>query len=115
MKQEIAELKICPKSSQSLETYLRRTVAHIPNQAMLLSLVESVTDTYPKPQVVTTKERYHLDKKFNIIIYGIKECQKGTSKRECLESDLNSVVSVLGTFRRKSQKDTFLVIQVQIP
>ena len=55
----------------------------------------ATTAIYQKPEVVTTKERYHLDKKFNVVIYGIKECQKGTSKHEHFHSDLISVVSVL--------------------
>ena len=43
------------------------------------------------------KEKYH-DKKFNIIFYGVDECPKGTPKRSQLESDLNSLVSVLSGF-----------------
>lgn len=97
LKQEIAELKKTLSQVQSESNVPPQDCGthSQPSYASITGSGESVTDTRPKPQVVTTKERYHLDKKFNIIIYGIKECQKGTSKRERLESDLNSVVSVL--------------------
>ena len=39
----------------------------------------------------------YTDKKFNVILYGINECQPGMSKLSRLESDLASVVSVLST------------------
>ena len=39
----------------------------------------------------------YTDKKFNVILYGINECQPGMSKLSRLQSDLASVVSVLST------------------
>ena len=35
------------------------------------------------------------EKKFNIVIYGINECPKGTTRSERLKSDLSKVVSVV--------------------
>ena len=113
LKQEIAELKKTLSQVQSESNVPPQDCGthSQPSYASITGSGESVTDTRPKPQVVTTKERYHLDKKFNIIIYGIKECQKGTSKRERLESDLNSVVSVLtgvdNTIQSQSIKDIY--------
>ena len=37
------------------------------------------------------------DKKINVVLYGIEECQSGTLKSARLESDLTSVASVLST------------------
>jgi len=38
---------------------------------------------------------YRQDKKFNVIVYGVKECPKGTPKHAQSQSDFRSVVSVL--------------------
>ena len=35
------------------------------------------------------------ERKFNIVVYGINECSKGTPRHRRLQSDLSSVVSVL--------------------
>lgn len=46
-------------------------------------------------EAFVNKEKYHQDRKFNVIVFGVDECSKGTPKHVRLESDLNSVVSVL--------------------
>ena len=100
LKQEISELKSSLTQVQSASTNEPKVCGTYsqPSYASATASGESTSATtavYQKPEVVTTKERYHLDKKFNVVIYGIKECQKGTSKHERFQSDLISVVSVL--------------------
>lgn len=48
----------------------------------------------------------HHDRKFNVVVYGIKECPKGTTKHARLESDLNSVVTVLSQADDKIQSQS---------
>jgi len=54
---------------------------------------------------------YRQDKKFNVIVYGVKECPKGTPKHAQSESDLKSVVSVLSkvdnSVKSQSIKDVY--------
>ena len=76
LKQEIAELKKTLSQVQSESANVPRQDCGTHSQPSYASITgsgEPVTDTGPKPQVVTTKERYHLGRKF---ICGIKECQK---------------------------------------
>lgn len=125
LKQEISELKrsmlqlqSAPKQSVSTNDPLICGVYSQPSYASAAASGESINatvtrdaDALPKPEVVTTKDRYHLDKKFNVVIFGIKECQKGISKHERLQSDLTSVVSVLSgldkSIQSQSIKDIF--------
>ena len=43
----------------------------------------------------STKLVPNPDKKFNIVIYGIDECPRGTNRSERLKSDLSKLVSVM--------------------
>jgi len=49
----------------------------------------AVLDPSPKEKVSQT------DYKSNIVISGIKECPKGTSKLDCFKKDLDSVADIL--------------------
>ena len=53
----------------------------------------------------------HLDRKYNVIVYGVNECPKGTTKHARLESDLNGAVTVLSKLdnhiQKKSIKDVY--------
>ena len=55
--------------------------------------------TAPNVQVQTgtteTPPKKDPERKFNIVVYGINECSKGTPRHSRLQSDLSSVVSVL--------------------
>jgi len=53
-----------------------------------------------QPEPITNKvnkvvEQAQSDRKFNIVIYGIKECSKGTPRNERLSHDLDQVTSVV--------------------
>ena len=55
------------------------------------------------------KQHYYPDKKFNIVVYGIDECSKGTPRHNRLINDVHKVVSVLSsvdtTIQSQSIKD----------
>jgi len=40
-------------------------------------------------------EQVQSDRKFNVVIYGIKECGKGTPRQERLNHDLDKVTSIV--------------------
>ena len=48
-----------------------------------------------KIQSTTSSQISHSERKFNVIVYGIEECPKGTPKHARLQSDLSHVGSVL--------------------
>ena len=78
LKQEISELKRSLSQVQSASTNEPNVCGTYsqPSYASATASGESTSATtaiYQKSDVVTTKERYHLDKKFNVVIYGIKE------------------------------------------
>ena len=51
------------------------------------------------------------DKRYNVIVFGVEECKKGTSRSDRMQSDLESVVSVLTqivpTIQSQSIKDSY--------
>ena len=53
----------------------------------------------------------HLDRKYNVIVYGVNESPKGTTKHARLESDLNGAVTVLSKLdnhiQNQSIKDVY--------
>ena len=55
--------------------------------------------TVPNVQVQTgiteTPPKINPERKFNIVVYGINECSKGTPRHSRLQSDLSSAVSIL--------------------
>jgi len=57
------------------------------------------------------QSHYRQDRKFNVIVYGIQECPKGTPKHARSESDLKSVISVLSkvdnSVKSQSIKDVY--------
>ena len=48
-----------------------------------------------KIQSTTSSQISHSERKFNVVVYDIEECPKGTPKHARLQSDLSHVVSVL--------------------
>ena len=119
LKQEVSELKRSLSQVQSVSTNEPKVCGTYsqPSYASATASGESTSATtaiYQKPEVVTTKERYHLDKTFNVVIYGIKEWQKGTSKHERFQSDPISVVSVLtgldNSIQSHSVKDIYRLV-----
>jgi len=52
----------------------------------------------PIAHSVPSQRMIIFDKKYNLVLYGVKECPSGSSRSACLEPDLTSVVSVLTTF-----------------
>lgn len=107
LKRELAELKESLPMAQSgvRGSAEVNQVHHVqPSQAPVVRSGESdatnpntlrATLSPSTSEAVVNKENYHHDRKFNVIVFGIDECSKGTSKHVRLESDLSSVVSVL--------------------
>ena len=53
----------------------------------------------------------YLDRKYNVVLFGVEECKKGTSRSVRLQSDLENAVSVLSSItpsvQCESVKDLF--------
>ena len=62
-------------------------------------------DALSSPDGFANKEKFH-DKKFNVIVYGIDECPRGTPKQSRFKSDLNRVVSVLSEIDNSVQSQS---------
>ena len=64
-----------------------------------------------KSGLSTSNKRVDPDRKFNVVIYGIEECQKGAPKHKRLQPDLSKAVSVLSgldnSIQSPSIRDTF--------
>lgn len=62
-------------------------------------------------QTRTASTNHLSERKYNVVVYGIEECSKGTLKHARLKSDLNQVVSVLSkvdaTIDQQSIKDCY--------
>ena len=52
-----------------------------------------IAPTFKKP--ATPDDKTQNDRKFNIVVYGIDECSKGTPKNERLNHDLDKVTSII--------------------
>ena len=52
------------------------------------------------------------DKKYNLVLYGVKECHSGSSRSARLESDLTSVVSVLITLESSLHSSLLKIVKV---
>ena len=58
-------------------------------------------------RVTTERERFrNSDRKFNVVIYGINESPKGSTKHDRIESDLQSVCSVLSKLNNNIQQQS---------
>ena len=59
----------------------------------------------------TTKERQLDDRKFNLVVFGIKECPNGTKRPDRVKHDIESSVSILSKLndeiRANSVRDSF--------
>jgi len=55
------------------------------------SKCKSIAHSVPSQRMIIS------DKKYNLVLYGVKECPSGSSRSARLESDLASIVSVLTT------------------
>ena len=92
-----AHLKSHHQESQPQRSY---ATAASSGESSSVSTVQAshvaASGTHSKPEMTTPAQTlYHHDRKFNVIVYGIDECPKGTPKHARSESDLRSVISVL--------------------
>ena len=119
MKLEIAALHESLRSTRTESTSQVNASANLDASGRLHqthAVGESSSETNPTgilhtPLTVDAgkKQRYHPDKKFNIVVYGIDECSKGTPRHNRLINDVHKVVSVLSsvdiTIQSQSIKD----------
>jgi len=92
-----AHLKSPHQESQPQRSY---ATAASSGESSSVSTVQAfhaaASGTHSKSKMPTPAQTlYHHDRKFNVIVYGIDECPKGTPKHARSESDLRSVISVL--------------------
>ena len=62
--------------------------------ATSLSTTTSSPSSSNKPYASSSNKPYELDKKFNVVVYGIKEHPMGTSKSKRQQEDLQQVINV---------------------
>ena len=63
-----------------------------------------------KIQSTTSSQISHSERKFNVVVYDIEECPKGTLKHARLQSDLSHVVSVLSEVDTSVDSQTATVL-----
>jgi len=102
LQQEISKLKESLPAAHlkdlHQESQPQRSYATVTRNGESIADASHVTarGTHSKPEMPTPAQTlYHHDRKFNVIVYGIDECPKGTPKHARSESDLRSVISVL--------------------
>ena len=100
----ISELKATIASLSETITALQSSVESLksspdPVTINATSVDSNVTNTHSKPPHTAhdnkpsqTSTQYE-DKKYNIVMYGIKECPPKTSKTDRLENDLQSIIN----------------------
>ena len=113
LKQEVVHLK------ENLDGTRVHAPLQVESQSDQQSYATAARNSKPGPSSsqpaagMMSNPRSNLDseRKFNIIVYGITECPKGTPKHTRLQSDLSSVVSVMAkidnNIQPQSIKDCF--------
>lgn len=79
---------ISPQSSIDLSQTTQSTSA--PSHSSASSNQKQIATAVKKPD-----DKTQDDRKFNVVIYGINECSKGTPKNERLNHDLDKVTSII--------------------
>ena len=101
----VAQLQVCAPVATGGQT---RSYASVTGSATYNDSTESGSNM-PKGQKTTKHD--HPDRKYNVVVYGIEECPKGSPKNTRLQSDLNHVVSLLSkvdtTINAQSIKDCY--------
>ena len=77
----------------SLTTTIKSLQSSVTNQSS--SINNSTLQQETLPNKADKVEQAQSDRKFNVVIYGIKECNKGTPRNERLSHDLDQVTSVV--------------------
>ena len=106
LKEEVLQLQTVLSTLQSQASPSRQAADPVRNVTSVRSYAAAATPGGESPsnsklstssnvQTSSTRLVSSSDKKFNIVIYGIDECAKGTSRSERLESDFSKVVSVV--------------------
>lgn len=72
------------------------TVTQIPTQPSYSSAVQSnpSTETVSRPHP-SKRDTFNAERKYNIVIYGLKECQKGSSRHERITQDTERVGAII--------------------
>ena len=106
LKEEVLQLQTVLSTLQSQASPSRQAADPVRNVTSVRSYAAAATPGGESPsnsklstssnvQTSSTRLVSSSDKKFNIVIYGIDECAKGTIRSERLESDFSKVVSVV--------------------
>ena len=91
------------EKQNELETRLTEMEKQLEQSQQTPSSVSAEPTTYGSAQPTATnepiakdlKDKDQADRKFNIVIYGISECSKGTPRHERLKHDLDKVTQIV--------------------
>ena len=97
---EISKLSSVINNLNSVITSLTETIKSLQSTVTNQSTIKDNTNSTSQQEPITNKvnkveEQAQGDRKYNIVIYGIKECSKGTPRNERLSHDLDQVTSVI--------------------
>ena len=123
LKQEIAALKESLSEAQSearalsgqqrdsQRSYAAATCSGELSTSSIFTHVSNPLTIPSNRDAAAARPNNHLDRKYNVIVYGVNECPKGTTKHARLESDLNGAVTVLSKLdnhvQNQSLKDVY--------
>ena len=114
LRQEISDLKsslsrVQPLSEDDRSANSQQAMDSVVASGESTNLISATISN--KSGLSTSNKRVDPDRKFNVVIYGIEECQKGAPKHKRLQSDLSKAVSVLSgldnSIQSPSIRDTF--------
>jgi len=93
---EISKLSNVINELNSSITCLTETIKAL--QPSVTSHSSTNTDTnsttQPEPSHNKVPDHAQEDRKFNVVVYGIKECDKGTPRHERLKHDVENVTQI---------------------